>query len=57
VGDAVPAVVALQETTGRLPQVMPQAIKRPLLMHQSASEQNPVKGAPQLSVASCNKGF
>jgi len=57
VNDAVPAVVPVQETTGGLPQVMPQAIKRPLLMHQFASEQDPVKGAPQLSVASRNKGF
>jgi len=52
VSDATPAVVPVQQTTGRLPQVMPQAIERSLLMHQSASEQDPVKGAPQLSVAS-----
>ena len=57
VSDAVPAVVPVQGTTGGLPQVMPQPIQRPLLMHQLASEQDPVKGAPQLSVASRNEGF
>ena len=51
VSDAVPAVVPAQETTGQLPQVIPQAITRPLLMHQFASEQDPVKGGPQLSAA------
>ena len=47
----MPAVVPVQGTTGGLPQVMPQPIQRPLLMHQLASERSKVLHSCQLQVA------